>query len=94
MLGLIARGEIQIDPIKAEVQEELCGGCRTCNTVCPYNAIEWDEDKMVASVIDALCKGCGTCVAACPAGAIIGRGFTDEQIYAEIDGMLAPAHAS
>jgi len=38
-----------------------------------------------------LCKGCGTCVAACPAGAITGSGFTDEQIFAEIDGILADA---
>jgi heterodisulfide reductase subunit A len=36
-----------------------------------------------------LCKGCGTCVAACPAGAIEGSGFTDEQILAEVEGLLA-----
>ena len=89
MLGLIARGRLEIDPLKAIVDEILCGGCRTCNALCPYNAIEWDEAKNVARVVDALCKGCGTCVAACPAGAITGRGFTDEQIYAEIEGILA-----
>jgi heterodisulfide reductase subunit A len=89
MLGVIARGELEIDPVKAEVTEELCGGCRTCNALCPYNSITWHEDKKVAEVIDTLCKGCGTCVAACPAGAIRGRGFTDEQIYAEIEGLLA-----
>jgi len=91
MLGLIARGELQVDPVKAEVQEELCGGCRTCNDLCPYSAIEWNEEEKTASVVDALCKGCGTCVAACPAGAIAGRGFTDDQIYAEIEGILAGA---
>jgi heterodisulfide reductase subunit A len=89
MLGWIARGEIVIDPVKAEVNEELCGGCRICNALCPYNAIEWDAEKKVARVVDALCKGCGTCVAACPASAIAGLGFTDEQIYAELAGLLA-----
>jgi heterodisulfide reductase subunit A len=89
MLGWIARGEMTIDPIKAEVQEALCGGCRVCNALCPYNAISWVEDKKVARIEEALCKGCGICVAACPASAIVGAGFTDQQIYAEIGGLLA-----
>ncbi len=89
MLGLIARGELAIDPVKAQVNAEHCGGCRTCNNVCPYTAVHWDEEKKVADVVEALCKGCGTCVAACPAGAISGKGFTDDQIYAEIEGILA-----
>jgi heterodisulfide reductase subunit A len=89
MLGWIARGELEIDPIKAEVDEALCSGCRVCNNLCPYHAIEFDQEKKVSRIIEALCKGCGTCVAACPAGAIAGRGFRDEQIYAEIEGLLA-----
>ncbi|MFM8370686.1 MAG: 4Fe-4S binding protein [Chloroflexota bacterium] len=36
----------------------------------------------------ALCQGCGTCVAACPAGAITGTGFSNEQVLAQIDGLL------
>jgi heterodisulfide reductase subunit A len=89
MLGLIARGSIAVDPIKAQIEAELCGGCRICNNVCPYNAIQWLGEKKVAEVLEAICKGCGTCVAACPAGAITGTGFSDDQIYAEIDGLLA-----
>jgi heterodisulfide reductase subunit A len=89
MLGWISRGEMVIDPVKAEVNEEQCGGCKTCINLCPYNAITFEEDKEVAHIVDALCKGCGTCVAGCPAGAISGKGFTDEQIYAEIAGLLS-----
>jgi heterodisulfide reductase subunit A len=89
MLGMMAKGRIEVDPVKAKVDPERCGGCRTCNTVCPYHAVTWNEEEKVAEIVEALCKGCGTCVAACPAGAIEGRGFTDDQIYAEIEGMLA-----
>jgi heterodisulfide reductase subunit A len=88
MLGLIARGELEVDPVKARVQDDRCGGCRTCENLCPYHAIRWHDDRKVAEVVEAQCKGCGTCVAACPAGAIVGRGFTDEQIYAEVEGIL------
>jgi heterodisulfide reductase subunit A2 len=60
-----------------------------CNDMCPYTAITFDDAKKVSVVNSALCKGCGTCVAACPAGAIMARNFTDEQIYAQIEGMLS-----
>ena len=36
-----------------------------------------------------LCKACGRCVAACPSSAIKARHFTDEQIFAQIEGVLA-----
>jgi heterodisulfide reductase subunit A len=89
ILQLISRGYVEVDPIRAEVVEALCGGCRMCNNLCPYGAIEFIEDKKISRVNDALCKGCGTCVAACPAGAITGKGFTNEQIMAEINGLFA-----
>ena len=34
------------------------------------------------------CSGCGACVAACPAQAATQYGFTNEQVLAEIDGIL------
>ena len=49
----------------------------------------FDEEKKVSRVNEALCKGCGVCVASCPSGAITGRHFTDKQIIAEIEGILA-----
>ena len=88
VLKLLCQGEILLDAAHAEVQEDYCSGCRICNALCPYNAIEFLSDKKVSKVNTAMCKACGTCVAACPSGAIIGRHFTDDQIYAQIEGML------
>jgi len=86
--GMITKGTVTIEPIVASVDEERCSGCRICNTLCPFNAIEFDEEKQVTRVITALCKGCGTCVAACPANAIAGAHFNFDQISAEIAGAL------
>ncbi len=88
-LSLIDREKVEIEAATAVVDEELCSGCKVCLALCPYNAITFDEEKKVAEISDILCKGCGVCVAACPAAAITGRHFTDRQIFAEIEGLLA-----
>jgi heterodisulfide reductase subunit A len=89
ILGLISLGEVSIDPMKAEINSDFCSGCRICNSLCPYSAISFLEEKKISEINEMLCKGCGTCVAACPASAITGKGFADEQIFAEIEGLLA-----
>lgn len=89
ILGKIAKGIIEVDAVFAEIDEEACSGCRICNELCPYGAIEYKADVKRSRVISALCKACGACVAACPSGAIRARHFTDEQILAEIEGVLA-----
>jgi len=87
--SLVPGEKIVLTAATAFVDEELCSGCRICNTMCPYKAISFDEEKKVTLINHVLCQGCGTCVAACPSGAIGNRHFSREQIFAEIAGVLA-----
>ncbi len=89
ILTRISQGELALEPVRASVIEERCSGCRICNGLCPFNAISFDAERGVSEVNSALCQGCGTCVAACPAGAIQGSGFSNEQILAQIEGLLS-----
>ena len=86
--GMISTGTVLIEPIVAGIDEERCSGCRICNALCPFSAIDYIEDRAVSHINAALCKGCGTCVAACPAQAITGAHFNNEQISAELEGLL------
>jgi heterodisulfide reductase subunit A len=88
ILGRIQQQEIAMEPIRATINENQCSGCRICNNLCPYNAILFHEDSLVSEINPALCQGCGTCIAACPAGAISGTGFSNDQIMAQIEGLL------
>jgi len=89
VIALITKGKVELEAGIAVIDEALCSGCRTCNLLCPYTAITFDEEKKVSILNEALCKGCGVCVAACPSGAITGRHFTTEQLVAELEGVLA-----
>jgi heterodisulfide reductase subunit A len=86
--AMITRGRVMIEPVVATIDEEHCSGCRICNNLCPFNAIEFDVARGVSHVNTALCKGCGTCVSACPAQVISGAHFSNLQVFAEIEGAL------
>jgi heterodisulfide reductase subunit A len=88
ILANITKGEIEIEPIQAEIDPDLCAGCRVCNALCSYGAISFDETRGISVINEALCKGCGTCVASCPSSAANAKHFTDSQIFAEIEGIL------
>jgi len=88
VLAMISKGQVEIESATAFIDEEICSGCRVCNSLCPFNAITFDEKKKVSSITEALCKGCGTCVAACASSAITARHFTTEQITSQIEGVL------
>lgn len=90
-LALIDIGYIEQEPNTAHVLEEVCSGCKTCIPLCPYQAISFAENKKKAEINEVLCKGCGTCVASCPSGSVQQNLFEDEQIFAEIEGLLAYA---
>ncbi len=86
--GKIQQGEMLMEPIRASIIEEQCSGCRICNDLCPYNAILYHDATMTSEINAALCQGCGTCIAACPAGAVIGTSYSNEQVLAQIEGLL------
>jgi heterodisulfide reductase subunit A len=82
----LMRGEVEIEPLVASINEAVCVGCGTCEAVCPFDALSLEEGVM--HVNEVVCKGCGSCGSACPSGAISMVHFKDEQIYAQIEAMV------
>ena len=89
ILATILAGTVNVEVTTAVVNEDICCGCQTCISVCPYTAISYDEEKNVAVVNEILCKGCGTCGSTCPTGAIKSKHFTDQQILSQIEGLMS-----
>jgi len=87
-LALIDAKFVELEPNTAYIVEEACSGCHVCVGMCPFTAIHFDAEKKLAVLNEALCKGCGTCVAACPSGAAQQNLFGDEQLFAEVEGVL------
>jgi heterodisulfide reductase subunit A2 len=88
-IALSARGQVEVAPMISAIDPDVCAGCRACIGLCPYSAIEFNDYKGISEVNEAVCKGCGSCAGHCPSGAAKIRHFTDRQIFAEIDGILA-----
>ncbi|MHA1149719.1 MAG: 4Fe-4S binding protein [Promethearchaeota archaeon] len=86
--ALMAQGEVEIEPYYSVVLDHLCSGCMTCQSLCPFGAIDFDVFQKIAIVNPALCKGCGTCVSACPSGAMVQNHFMTTQLNAIIRSAL------
>ena len=80
----------------ARVDQAVCRGCFLCEQVCPFGAVERHEIlnrqgelvKVVADVNAGVCQGCGTCLATCLSRNLRLDGFTDEQIFAQINAVM------
>lgn len=97
VIGLLAKDHLVTNPCVAKSDTLLCNGCSSCEKVCPYGAISYEdkevndhgvrETRRVAVVNSALCQGCGACTVACPSGAMDLQGFSNRQILAEVDAI-------
>jgi len=85
-----------VEPLVAKVNEDLCSGCRVCETACPYRAIvvEAKGGKELAKVTEGLCRGCGICSSACPMDAITMPNYSDRQIVAQVKAVMVESEAA
>ncbi len=89
-LTYLSKKELETIGTISEVDERKCIGCGLCESVCPYKAIEiltkrtTVGEKLVAQINKVLCKGCGVCTASCRSGSVDLKGFTTEEIVAQI----------
>ncbi len=89
-LTLLSKTHLETIGTISEIDERKCIGCGLCESLCPYNAIEivWKRtivgEKEVAQINKVLCKGCGVCTASCRSGSVDLKGFTTEEIVAQI----------
>ncbi len=98
VIGLLAKDKLTGNPCVAGSNELMCNGCSSCERVCPYGAITYEDKEFrmpdrtnktrrVAVVNPAVCQGCGACTVACPSGAMDLNGFKSNQIMAEVDAI-------
>ncbi len=87
-LAIISKAALTVAPIVAVIDQELCAGCKLCESVCDFGAHEFDDEKRVMTINSILCKGCGSCASTCPSSATTINSFTDKQIIAQIDSIV------
>ena len=98
VIGLLCKDALSCNPCVAQPDEMMCNGCSNCEKVCPYGAITYIDKEFrgpnrttllrrVAQVNPVVCQGCGACTVACMSGAMDLKGFSNKQIFAEVDAI-------
>lgn len=91
---ILAKDSIELEATISEVIDENCDGCAYCVEPCPYQAITLleymskSQIKKTVQVNPTACKGCGCCMATCPKKGIMVKGFTLEQLAAQVNACL------
>ncbi len=92
--SVLVQDRLELGANISQVVDESCDGCAYCVDTCPYKAITlleymWQGSiKKVVETNDSTCKGCGCCQATCPKNGVFIRGFTLEEIEAQIHAAL------
>ncbi|MGP8331383.1 MAG: hydrogenase iron-sulfur subunit [Methanosarcinaceae archaeon] len=77
---------INFNPQIAHINNSLCDSCGDC-LKCPFDGISKNGSGNIR-INPLVCNGCGYCTKLCSKNAISIDGYKEEQIIAEIDGIL------
>jgi heterodisulfide reductase subunit A2 len=82
-------GELELEPIIAQINSEVCTWCGACVEACPFNAISKvkRDDRDIARINNSVCKGCGMCLPVCKPNAINLIAYSDNEIESMIDAL-------
>ena len=85
----VSKGELELEPIIAKIEKDLCTWCGACAEACPFDAIKMvkDEKKDIAAINNSVCKGCGMCLPVCPTDAIDLIAYSNREIESMIDAL-------
>jgi len=85
----VSKGELELEPIIARIDKNLCTWCNACSQACPFNAVKMEEDKTKAFAVinNSVCKGCGMCLPVCPTDAINLIAYSNNEIESMIDAL-------
>jgi coenzyme F420-reducing hydrogenase delta subunit/formate hydrogenlyase subunit 6/NADH:ubiquinone oxidoreductase subunit I len=64
------------------IHDDNCGRCMVCPSVCPFDAISFEEKTAQVKLDIEKCQVCGICSSSCPASAI-------ETVYYNADSLLS-----
>jgi len=85
--SLLAKNYMEVGGVVAKVNPDRCAACQACVRACPYE-VPFINEKGVSEIDISKCHGCGICAAECLPKAITLYHFEDNQILAQIDGLL------
>ena len=95
--SVLVQDSLELEANISQVVDENCDGCAYCVDTCPFKSITlveymWQGSiKKVVETNESTCKGCGCCQATCPKNGVLVRGFTLDQIRAQIEAALEVA---
>jgi heterodisulfide reductase subunit A len=89
--SFVSKGELDLEPIIAQIDKELCIWCGECEKACPFDAIRKEKygQKDIAVINNSVCKGCGMCLPVCPYNAIDLIAYSDDEIESMIDALAS-----
>ncbi len=86
---ILNKGELETDPLVAEIDPKKCTWCGACEAACPFDAIIKVEKgkKTIAEINNTVCKGCGMCTPVCEPDAIDLIACSSKEIMSMIDAL-------
>jgi heterodisulfide reductase subunit A len=85
----VSKGELEMEPVIASIDKDLCVWCGACAEACPFDVISKvkTNSKEIAEINNSICKGCGMCLPVCPVNAVNLIAYSDNEIESMISAL-------